>query len=70
MPRVTEKEKTRKPKRLQTPMSVDPGRADRPAEPVGGGVSRSQTGRVLGFSVVPTESYKLPRPGVEASRCL
>ena len=54
----------------QPPMFADPGRADKPAKPVGGGVASRRAELVLGVTVAPTESYKLLRPGVEASRCL
>lgn len=56
-------------KGLQTPMSADPGRADKPEKPVGGSVASCQAGLVLGVSRAPNESSKLLRPGVEASRC-
>lgn len=51
-------------------MSEYPSRADKPAKPMGGGVASCRGELVLGVSVVPTESYKLLRPGIEASRCL
>ena len=54
----------------QPPMSADPGKADKPAKPVGGGVASRRAELVLGVSVAPAKSYKLLRPGVEASRCL